>query len=73
MSKQEVVTAYEQTFNSAVGEKVLKDLEDKFYNTMSFNTNDPYGTAFKEGQRYIVQYIKNMLQGKIKKGGRAKT
>ena len=53
--------AYRRTFNSEDGDKVLKDLKTRFgYETTTFSDN-PYETAFNEGQRAAVLLIVRML------------
>ena len=38
------------------GKAIFDWLVKRFYNTTSF-TDDPYRTAFNEGQRYVIQVI----------------
>lgn len=53
--------AYRRTFNTEDGAKVLSDLKTRFgYETTTFSDN-PYETAFNEGQRAAVLLIVRML------------
>jgi hypothetical protein len=53
--------AYRRTFNTGDGAKVLSDLKSRFgYETTTFSDN-PYETAFNEGQRAAVLLIVRML------------
>ncbi len=53
--------AYRRTFNTEDGAKVLSDLKSRFgYETTTFSDN-PYETAFNEGQRAAVLLIVRML------------
>jgi len=52
---------YRRTFNTEDGAKVLSDLKSRFgYETTTFSDN-PYETAFNEGQRAAVLLIVRML------------
>jgi hypothetical protein len=53
---------YKQTFKSETGEKVLTDLENRCgYNVTTHIKGDSHESAFLEGQRSVVLFIKNML------------
>ena len=53
--------AYRRGFNTEGGGKVLSDLKSRFgYETTTFSDN-PYETAFNEGQRAAVLLIVRML------------
>ena len=52
---------------SVSGEKVIKDLEARFHidgTTFSDNANE---TAYREGQRTVVLFLKSMLKDKPKR------
>lgn len=52
---------YRRTFNTEDGARVLSDLKSRFgYETTTFSDN-PYETAFNEGQRAAVLLIVRML------------
>ncbi len=53
--------AYRRTFNTDDGEQVLSDLKTRFgFETTTYSDN-PYETAFNEGQRAAVLLIVRML------------
>lgn len=49
-------------FHTRLGEEGLDILIRSFYNTISFTPGDPYISAFKEGQRDIVQVLCNAVK-----------
>lgn len=56
--------AYLRTFGTEDGETVLKDLEARCgYNSVSHVANDPYETAFREGQRSVILAIHALNRG----------
>ena len=58
---EDLKLAYRRTFNTEDGEKVLRDIKSRFgYETTTFSDN-PYETAFNEGQRAAVLLIVRML------------
>lgn len=46
-------------FNTPMGKEALVILTEAFYNTISFTSGDTHVSAFKEGQRDIVQVLRN--------------
>jgi len=52
---------YKITFSSKEGEKVLADLTSAYYHRSSFKEN-PYETAFREGQRSVLIRIINLIK-----------
>jgi hypothetical protein len=52
---------YKITFSSKEGEKVLADLTSAYYHRGSFKEN-PYETAYREGQRSVLIRIINLLK-----------
>ena len=53
---------YNQTFGSASGEKVLKDLEARCnWRASSYVAGDANATAFEEGKRAVILHIHNMI------------
>ena len=58
---QEIIQAYQRVFKSDDGKDILSDLEKRcnVHNT-SFS-NDSNETAFREGQRSVVLFIKSTL------------
>ena len=58
---EDLKLAYRRTFNNEDGARVIKDLKTRFgYETPTFSDN-PYETAFNEGQRAAVLLIVRML------------
>lgn len=51
-------------FNEPAGKKVLEYLINRYYNQTSYTRDDPYHTAFLEGQREVIRYIKAELNKK---------
>ena len=63
VSEEELITAYQECFNSPAGKVVLAHLAHK-YGFISKSTNvpgDPYGTHINEGHRGVLVYIGKML------------
>ena len=59
----QLIKDYQEVFNNDTGKKVLNDLLDKF-DALSFKEN-PYTTAFREGRRAVIIYIKDRVGAKI--------
>lgn len=58
---EELKLAYRRTFNSDEGAVVLSDLKTRFgFETTTYSDN-PYESAFNEGQRAAVLLIVRML------------
>tara|TARA_R100001244_G_scaffold39315_3_gene35419 strand:+ start:646 stop:864 length:219 start_codon:yes stop_codon:yes gene_type:complete len=58
--------AYKQVFNSDNGKKVLEDLEKRCsYHTTTHIKGDSHESAYLEGARSVVLFIKNMLTKKL--------
>jgi hypothetical protein len=58
---EELKLSYRRTFNTDDGEIVLSDLKTRFgFETTTFSDN-PYESAFNEGQRAAVLLIVRML------------
>lgn len=56
------MTKIGRLFTSKVGAEVLDILNHKFYNTASFTPNSPDISAFKEGQRDMVQILRTAVK-----------
>lgn len=64
---EDLKLAYRRTFNNEDGEKVLADLKARFsFESTTFIPNDPYQSAFREGQRDAVLLIVRMLSEESK-------
>ena len=62
---KELIQNYKTVFKSDDGKMVMDDLEKRcFYNTSTFSRNEPNETAFFEGQRTILLFIKSMINHK---------
>ena len=56
---------YKQTFGSESGQRVLDDLKKRCsFETTTFVKGDSHESAFLEGTRSVVLFIKNMLNKK---------
>ena len=62
---QELQTDYKTVFNSDEGVRVMADLEKRchFMNTTNIK-GDSHESAYMEGQRSVLLFIKSMLQKK---------
>lgn len=58
---------YSRVFDSDDGKELLKDLEDRNFLDRTTFDSDPYITAFHEGQRAVLVYIKNVISLDIAK------
>jgi len=58
---KELKLAYRRTFNTEDGDKVLSDLKARFGFETTTYTDNPYNSAFNEGQRATVLLIVRML------------
>ena len=52
---------YQITFSSKEGERVLADITSAYYHRSSFK-NDPYETAYREGQRSVLIRVINLMK-----------
>ena len=60
---------YKTVFNSDEGKKVLSDLEKRcHYHTTTNVKGDSHESAYLEGQRSILLFVKAMLQNENEKG-----
>ena len=62
---KQLIIAYKQVFESVHGKKVMEDLEKRcsFHSTTHLKA-DSHETAFIDGTRSVVLFIKNMLNKK---------
>jgi|TARA_E500000081_G_scaffold100137_1_gene101269 hypothetical protein len=64
---QELQTNYKTIFNTDEGKKVLADLEKRcHYHSTTNVKGDSHESAYMEGQRSVILFIKSMLQTKDK-------
>ena len=62
MTPDDLRSAYKHILESDDGAVVLDDLELRFHIRSPVFSNDPYETAFRDGQRSVVLFIMNMLK-----------
>ena len=61
--------SYKQTFETDDGKKVLSDLEKRCHFLHTTNIKgDSHESAYMEGQRSVLLFIKQMLQNDNEKG-----
>ncbi len=58
---EELRAAYKMLFESNDGQIVLDDLERRFHVFSSVFSTESTDTAYREGQRTVVLFIKSML------------
>jgi|TARA_R100000541_G_scaffold26776_2_gene36147 hypothetical protein len=64
---KELQTNYKTIFNTDEGKKVLADLERRcHYHSTTNVKGDSHESAYMEGQRSVILFIKSMLQTKDK-------
>ena len=64
---QELQTDYKTIFNSDEGKRVMSDLEKRCHFMTTTNIKgDSHESAYMEGQRSVLLFIKSMLQKKDK-------
>ena len=62
---KELINSYKSIFKSDDGKMVMDDLEKRcFYNVTTFSKGDTNETAFYEGQRTVLLFIKSMINHK---------
>ena len=62
-------TNYKYIFNTDVGKEVLADLEKRcHYHSTTNVKGDSHESAYMEGQRSVLLFIKSMLQKENEKG-----
>jgi len=59
---KQLVMDFRETFTGPHGERVLASLSDiGFENKVTFVQNDPTGSAFNEGKRFVMLHIRRMM------------
>lgn len=58
---EDLRAAYKTLFDSSDGQTVLEDLERRFHIHGSVFSTEATDTAYREGQRTVVLFIKQML------------
>ena len=66
---KELKDAYKRIFNSDEGKIIISDLEKRchFWSTTNVK-GDSHESAYMEGQRSVLLFIKSMLQNEKEKG-----
>jgi len=54
---------FKSCFSTPDGEKILKDLQDRWLYKSSIVSGDPYATHAREGAREVVLYIMKRIKG----------
>jgi hypothetical protein len=62
MSPDDLRSAYKFILEHNDGEAIMEDLELRFHVRTPVFSNDPYETAFRDGQRSVVLFMQNMLK-----------
>lgn len=62
MEEERENSFFRECFKGSDGIKAMAILEELFYDRPSYHQGDPYHTAFREGQRDVVGYIKQALK-----------
>ena len=62
MTPEDLRTIYKVVLNNEDGEKIISDLEVRFHIHGSTFSNDPHETAYREGQRTVVLFLKSRLR-----------
>lgn len=57
---KELHTAFKVCFSGNTGETIMEDLRNRFGMKETTFTENPYETAFREGQRSVVLHLENM-------------
>ena len=52
---------YHTLFTGDVGRRVLRDMAEAYGERTSYVPNDPYATAFREGERHVYLSILTLL------------
>ena len=66
---QQLQTDYKTVFNSDEGVRVMADLEKRCHFMTTTNVKgDSHESAYMEGQRSVLLFIKSMLQNENEKG-----
>ena len=59
---KQLIRDFQGAFDTPEGKRVLEYLsEECFENKNTFVLNNQYGTAFNEGKRYVILYIRAIL------------
>ena len=62
MTPEDLRTIYKVVLNNEDGKKIISDLEARFHFYGSTFSAAPNETAYREGQRTVVLFLKSMLR-----------
>jgi len=62
MTPEDIIQLYKTVFTSEDGQKILDDLGVRFCEHSSTFSSDPCETAYREGQRTVLLFIKSMIR-----------
>ena len=62
MTPEETIELYKEVFTTVQGEQVLEDMGVRFCEHSSTFSVDPNETAYREGQRTVLLFIRSMLR-----------
>lgn len=62
MTPEETIDLYKFVFTSAEGQQVLEDMGVRFCEHSTTFSTDPCETAYREGQRTVLLFIKSMIR-----------
>ena len=68
LEQKATVAAYQKLLARPEAELVLNDLSKECYeNVLTFVKDDPYGSAFNSGKRYVILHIRKLMEKKQEK------
>ena len=62
MTPEDLQAAYKFILESNDGQVVMEDLDLRFHIRAPVFSSDPHETAFRDGQRSVVLFMRNMLR-----------
>jgi hypothetical protein len=62
MTPEETIELYKEVFTTVQGEQVLEDMGVRFCEHSSTFSSDACETAYREGQRTVLLFIRSMIR-----------
>ena len=62
MTPEEIIELYKVVFSTGDGQRVLEDMGVRFCEHSTTFSADPCETAYREGQRTVLLFIRSMLR-----------
>ena len=62
MTPEDTIQLYKTVFSSEDGQRILDDLGVRFCEHSTTFSTDPCETAYREGQRTVLLFIRSMLR-----------